>query len=56
MVRSWLMSRLSSLNAAGYRIVGGHMVTMLVARWQLGATLYRETGPAPTAAARATGL
>jgi hypothetical protein len=27
-----------------YRIIGGHMVTALVARWQLGADLYRETG------------
>jgi hypothetical protein len=27
-----------------YRIIGGHMVTMLAARWQLGAELYRETG------------
>ena len=26
-----------------YRIIGGHMVTMLAARWQLGAELYRET-------------
>jgi hypothetical protein len=29
--------------AVGYRIIGGHMVTMLAARWQLGASLYRET-------------
>src|SRR5260370_2757490 len=29
---------------ADYRIIGGHMVTMLAARWQLGAELYRETG------------
>jgi len=28
---------------ADYRIIGGHMVTMLAARWQLGAELYRET-------------
>ena len=27
-----------------YRIIGGHMVTALVARWELGANLYRETG------------
>jgi hypothetical protein len=27
-----------------YRIIGGHMLTALVARWGLGATLYRETG------------
>jgi hypothetical protein len=29
-----------------YRIIGGHMVTVLAARWQLGAGLYRETGDA----------
>jgi hypothetical protein len=29
---------------ADYRVIGGHMVTMLAARWQLGASLYRETG------------
>ena len=34
----------SVLDAATYRIIGGHMVTALVARWQLGADLYRETG------------
>lgn len=28
----------------GYRIIGGHMVTALVARWRLGADLHRETG------------
>ena len=27
-----------------YRVIGGHMVTMLAARWQLGARLHRETG------------
>ena len=27
-----------------YRIIGGHMVTVLAARWQLGQELYRETG------------
>jgi hypothetical protein len=44
--------------AAGreYRLIGGHMLTMLVARWQLGAGLYRETldtdlGIPPTVAA-----
>ncbi len=36
-----------------YRIIGGHMVMMLVARWALGADLYRQTqdtdlGAAPT--------
>lgn len=30
--------------AEDYRVIGGHMVTMLAARWQLGAGLYRETG------------
>lgn len=30
--------------AADYRVIGGHMVTVLAARWQLGASLYRETG------------
>jgi hypothetical protein len=29
---------------ADYRVIGGHMVTMLSARWQPGAGLYRETG------------
>ncbi len=29
---------------ATYRIIGGHMVTALVARWGLGPELYRETG------------
>ena len=28
---------------ADYRVIGGHMVTALVARWNLGAKLYRET-------------
>lgn len=27
-----------------YRVIGGHMVTMLATGWQLGAGLYRETG------------
>lgn len=34
----------SILGSSTYRIIGGHMVTALVARWQLGAELYRETG------------
>jgi hypothetical protein len=29
---------------ADYRVIGGHMVTALVARWNLGSELYRETG------------
>lgn len=32
------------LGSSTYRIIGGHMVTALVARWRLGAELYRETG------------
>jgi hypothetical protein len=32
------------LGASVYRIIGGHMVSALIARWQLGAELYRETG------------
>jgi hypothetical protein len=27
-----------------YRVIGGHMITVLAARWQLGHELYRETG------------
>jgi hypothetical protein len=27
-----------------YRVIGGHMVTVLAARWQVGHDLYRETG------------
>lgn len=30
--------------ALPYRVIGGHMVTALVARWRLGPELYRETG------------
>jgi hypothetical protein len=33
-----------SVGARSYRVIGGHMVGALVARWQLGAELYRETG------------
>ncbi len=32
------------LGESTYRIIGGHMVSALVARWQLGGDLYRETG------------
>jgi hypothetical protein len=32
------------LGTSTYRIIGGRMVTALVARWQLGPELYRETG------------
>ena len=30
--------------AADCRVIGGHMVTVLAARWRLGHELYRETG------------
>jgi hypothetical protein len=30
--------------AADCRVIGGHMVTVLAARWRLGSELYRETG------------
>lgn len=30
--------------AAACRVIGGHMVTVLAARWRLGHELYRETG------------
>jgi hypothetical protein len=33
-----------SSEGSDYRIIGGHMVTALVARWCLGSDLYRETG------------
>ncbi len=33
-------------SAADCRVIGGHMVTTLAARWRLGAGLYRETGDA----------
>ena len=33
-------------DASDYRVIGGHMVTVLAARWMLGADLYRETGDA----------
>jgi hypothetical protein len=38
------MARALADIAAEYRIIGGHMVATLAARWQLGADLYRETG------------
>jgi hypothetical protein len=38
------LSRALAGVADDYRVIGGHMVTMLAARWQLGAGLYRETG------------
>lgn len=41
------LADLSQTMAGGptdYRIIGGHTITMLAARWRLGAELYRETG------------
>lgn len=38
------LSRLVNGRGADYRLIGGHMVTVLVARWRLGVDLYRETG------------
>jgi hypothetical protein len=40
------LSQLLGDNAADCRVIGGHMVTALAARWQLGPELYRETGDA----------
>jgi hypothetical protein len=33
-------------DTSDYRVIGGHMVTVLAAGWMLGADLYRETGDA----------
>lgn len=45
---------------SNYRVIGGHMITALAARWQLDAALYRETGDAdlgvPPVIARDAGL
>src|ERR1035438_1764431 len=38
------LSRAIGEVTADYRIIGGHMVTALAARWQLSAGLHRETG------------
>jgi hypothetical protein len=40
------LSHALGADATDYRVIGGHMVTALVARWSLGAQLYRETGDA----------
>jgi hypothetical protein len=40
------VARAAGENTADYRVIGGHMVTVLAARWMLGADLYRETGDA----------
>jgi hypothetical protein len=38
------LSQVLDESAADCRVIGGHMVTTLAARWRLGAELYRETG------------
>lgn len=40
------LSQVLGEGAADCRVIGGHMVTTLAARWRLGAELYRETGDA----------
>lgn len=45
------LSRALEGAATSYRIIGGHMVSALVARWRLGAELYRERAT-PTSASR----
>jgi hypothetical protein len=38
------ISQIMGENVADYRVIGGHTITVLAARWQLGPGLYRETG------------
>lgn len=38
-----IASAFEANTSGSYRVIGGHMVTALVARWDLGADLYRET-------------
>jgi hypothetical protein len=38
-----IASAFEANTSGSYRVIGGHMVTALVARWNLGAELYRET-------------
>lgn len=57
----WPTSRALHDDAADrYRIIGGHMLTALVARWELGTALYRETADTdlgvPPLVARELGL
>jgi hypothetical protein len=40
------LSQVLGEGAADCRVIGGHMVTTLAARWRLGAELHRETGDA----------
>lgn len=39
-----LSTALQTEGLRDHRVIGGHTVTALVARWRLGAALYRETG------------
>ena len=41
-------------DTSDHRIIGGHMITVLAARWSLGAQLYRETGDADLGVTPAT--
>jgi hypothetical protein len=38
------LSQIMGRDVADYRVIGGHTVTILAARWRLGPGLYRETG------------
>jgi len=51
------ISRVLDAQTTDYRIIGGLMVTALAVRWELGASLYRETGSKrpDTSWSRATG-
>ncbi len=40
------LSEVVGKDTADYRVIGGHMVTLLAATWRLGPDLYRETGDA----------
>lgn len=40
------LARAIGNDPSDHRIIGGHMITVLAARWMLGAELYRETGDA----------
>jgi hypothetical protein len=38
------LSQIVGEKVADYRVIGGHTITVLAARWRLGPELYRETG------------
>jgi hypothetical protein len=42
------LSHVMGKDVADYRVIGGHTVTILAARWGLGSELYRETGDVAT--------